>query len=54
MSKQGCGRRGKGNKEVQKGRLKTCEDFGKRLDWVRGVKEKRLWVGGVFGGVIFN
>jgi len=52
-SKQGCGRMGKGN-EVQKGRLRTCEDFGKRLDRVRGGKEKRLWVGCVFGGVILN
>jgi predicted DNA-binding antitoxin AbrB/MazE fold protein len=60
MNKQRCEKTNKRNKEVQNKRLRTCEEeegvfkVWKKIGLSEGGREKRLWVGYVFGGVILN
>jgi hypothetical protein len=60
MNKQRCGKSNKCNKEVQNRRLTICEEeenvfkVWEKIGLGEGGREKRLWVGYVFAGVIFN
>jgi hypothetical protein len=55
MNKQRCGKTNKRNKEVQNRRLRICEEKENVFKvWEKIGLGERLWVGYVFGGVIFN